>query len=238
MELEEKNKEMRLLTVEMNNLEIRNSTYVAQLSFSKRINTAVNEKLKNLEAIKNELMRKYQAKKAENIKLKEENIKLLEENQSLKRVLTLNTRPTEEDSFGDDNSHLPVLFRNSLDYPDAANAHGKALKKIILNVIGYASGENSAERSEIKSGRETLIEDLLQEKEKLSKRRNELHRYQDEHSRGSLTKTPTRISSTSRRRVSEARISDEKERPRGIEHANYGYQVDPKAPMRIDDQVF
>ena len=132
MELEEKNKEVRVLTVEMNNLEIRNSTYVAQLSFSKRINTAVSEKLKNLETIKNELMKKYQAKKAENIKLKEENIKLIEENQSLKRVLTLNTRQTEEDSFADDNSHLPGLYRNSLDYPDAANAYGKVHKMCFL----------------------------------------------------------------------------------------------------------
>jgi len=69
-----------------------------------------------------------------------------------------------------------------------------------------------------------------------------LNRYQDEHSRGSLTKTPTRLSNTSRRRVSEARTPEEKERSRGIEqgtgYPNYGYQVDPKAPMRIDDQVF
>ena len=125
---------MRVLTVEMNNLEIRNSTYVAQLSFSKRINTSLSEKLKNLETIKNELMKKYQTKKVENIKLKEENIKLLEENQNLKRVLTFNTRQTEEDSLEFDSSRLPGLLRNSIDYQDAANAQCNILKNIIFNV--------------------------------------------------------------------------------------------------------
>jgi len=225
MELEEKNKEVRVLTVELNNLEIRNSTYVAQLSFSKKINAAMSEKLKTLDAIKNELLKKYQSKKVENIKLKEENIKLVEENQNLKRVLTRQTEESEKTTTeGDIYSNINGLLRGNLDFSGS-------LARDAANQL-YMSMESSTEKSEIKSGRQELIEDLLSEKEKLSKRRIDLQRYQDDYSRSSLNRTPPRVS---RRRGSELRISEEKSKMN--EQSNYGYQVDPKAPMRIDDQM-